>query len=31
MKSLRDQSVLVLGLGASGYAMARWARATARA
>jgi UDP-N-acetylmuramoylalanine--D-glutamate ligase len=25
MKSLRDQSVLVLGLGASGYAMARWA------
>ena len=25
MKSLQDQSVLVLGLGASGYAMARWA------
>ncbi len=25
MNSLRDQSVLVLGLGASGYAMARWA------
>lgn len=25
MKSLHDQSVLVLGLGASGYAMARWA------
>ena len=25
MKTLQDQSVLVLGLGASGYAMARWA------
>ena len=25
MKSLQDQSVLILGLGASGYAMARWA------
>ncbi len=25
MNSLQDQSVLVLGLGASGYAMARWA------
>jgi UDP-N-acetylmuramoylalanine--D-glutamate ligase len=25
MTSLQDQSVLVLGLGASGYAMARWA------
>ena len=25
MNSLKDQSVLILGLGASGYAMARWA------
>ena len=31
MKSLRDQNVLILGLGASGLAMAKWcARAGAR-